>query len=426
MRLVLLAAISAATLLDHAHVGAEPPPFEASAEAPLARASETRAFTERHLQHLAGGPDCPRAVFVSYAVSDVARDRSEQWYDVSQIWSDLALASPGDPLARCWASRGFTFLDRLWDRGSPAGGFFARSDLDGEQVSRPDKYADDNSLAGLAWMEAAQRAPDALERELMLGRARATANFLINGGIWDETFGGGFWWNTRRGDTIEGKPAETNGLAAAFFLQLYGLTGEPEHREWALRTLAWLDNKLFDPAGQLYRWSVHFQDLKQRQGELIEDRFFNYDQGILIEANLLAYRYLGDPGYLERARLLARRIEPVFWDNERGGYNLEAGIAQVYTVYSAWMSQSLLMLYEQDRDPHWLNRATTNLDALNRSLWDSSSGGYNQRHYVCIDRGPPGCGGGAVWAVDAEKHTVAQAWMQRAQALLASSLLAQQ
>jgi hypothetical protein len=92
-------------------------------------------------------------------------------------------------------------------------------------------------------------------------------------------------------------------------------------------------------------------------------------------------------------------------------------------VYSAWMSQSLLMLYEQDRDPHWLNRATTNLDALNRSLWDSSSGGYNQRHYVCIDRGPPGCGGGAAWAVDPEKHTVAQAWMQRAQALLATTLL---
>jgi hypothetical protein len=402
---------------------AEPPP-EAVATVRLARAQETRAFTERSLQYLAGAPDCPRAVFVSYATSSEAPQITSQWYDVSQIRADLALAPPGDPLARCWAFRGFTFVDRLWDRATPSGGFFARADLAGEDVLRPDKFVDDNSLAGLAWMEAALSSADRLERQLMLGRAQATADFLMSGGVWDDTFGGGFWWNTTKGAAPEGKPAQTNGLAAEFFLQLYGLTGEPVYREWAEKTLAWLDTRLYDLHGGLYRWNVHYADLQRQQGEVVSDRFFNYDQGVLIEANLLAYQQLGeDQRYYQRAWSLGRRIDPVFWDQQRGGYNLEAGIPQVVTVYSAWLSQSFLMLYAVDRDPYWLERASANVDALNATLWDPANGGYYHRHYVCRDPGPPGCAGGASWSFDPAKHTVDQAWMQRVQALLATSLV---
>jgi hypothetical protein len=307
-RLVLVAALSGSLLLPQAtaRAAAQPQSPEAIASIYLARAGETRAFTEHHLQHLSGGVDCPQAVFVSYPRSDRERGIVDQWYHASQVWADLALAQPADPGACCWANRGFTFLDRLWDRGAPAGGFFPASDLEGEQLQRREKYADDNSLAGLAWMEAALRAPDVLERELMLGRARATAHFLMHSGVWDETFGGGFWWNTNKGDTLEGKPAQTNGLAAEFFLQLYGLTGEPAYREWAEKTLDWLDARLYNPDGEPYRWSIHFQDPKQRRGEVVADRYFNYDQGILIEANLLAHRYLGgDQRFYERARSLA-------------------------------------------------------------------------------------------------------------------------
>jgi hypothetical protein len=421
---LVLATLVAASLSLAAPAAAQPPPPEAVAGVRLARARETRSFTERALQHLSGGLDCPRAVFVSYRLADTVPEWVDQWYQVSQIWADLALASPNAPLTRCWANRAFTYLDRLWDRESPVGGFYPRADPEGEQVARPDKYADDNSLAGLAWMEAARRAPDPLERELMLGRARATATYLTESGLWDETFGGGFWWNNRRGDSIEGKPAQTNALAAEFFLQLYAMTAEPGYRAWAERTLAWLDAKLWDPGAQLYRWSVAFADLKQRQGEVVANRYFNYDQGIMIEAHLLAYAGLGnDPRHLERAQTIGRRLDPVFWDAQRGGYNLEAGIPQVFAVYSAWLTPSLLQLYQQDHDPYWLERASANIDALNASLWDAGNGGYYARHYVCRDPSPPGCGGSAAWAQDPAKHTVAQAWMQRAQALLAAALL---
>jgi hypothetical protein len=418
------ALLSALLIRAFPAAASQDPSPQAIASVHLARAQETRAFTEGHLQHLSGGVECAQAVYVSYPHSDRHREIVDQWYHVSQVWADLALAAPGDASARCWANRGFTFLDRLWARRGPAGGFFARSDLDGERMIGDDKWADDNSLAGVIWMEAAQRAPDVLERELMLGRARATAHFLMHGGLWDETFGGGFWWNTTKGATIEGKPAQSNGLAAAFFLQLYDMTGESTYLEWGMKTLGWLDAKLYDPRAQLYRWSVHFVDPKNRRGEEVSDWFFNYDQGILIEANLLAHRLLGgDRGHYERAWAVGRTLDPVFWDEALGGYDLQSGVSQVFPVFSAWLSQSLLALYEQDGDSYWLERAAANVDALNQAAWDPVHGGYHHLYYLCRDRGIPGCESGSQWAVDtSEKHIVDQAWMQRAQALLATTL----
>ena len=420
----LLLILSALLIVMPAPARAQQPPPEALAAVRLARARETRAYTERTFQHLGGGADCLSAAFVSYAHDERGLDMTEQWYQVSQVWADLAMAPTDEPMARCWAVRGFSFLDRLWDHSQPAGGFFARVDIRGERPLSPIKWTDDNALAGLVWVEAARRTADPAERELALGWARETAEYLMQGGVWDETFGGGFWWNTNLGDTIEGKPAQTNGLAAEFFLALYGMTGEPAYRTWALKTLAWLETKLYDRETRLYRWSVHYEDLNGRRGEVVAKRYFNYDQGIMIETHLLADRLLGgDKRYLERARTLGRRLDPVFWNKERGGYNLEAGVSKVFTVYSAWLSQSLLMLYARDPDPQWLARASANVDALNAILWDPANGGYFQSTYPCTDRRSAGCEAGAAWTVDPRKHTVDQAWMQRTQALLAATLL---
>jgi uncharacterized protein YyaL (SSP411 family) len=202
------------------------------------------------------------------------------------------------------------------------------------------------------------------------------------------------------------------------------MTGQPAYREWALKTLAWLDAKLYDRRAGLYRWSVHYADLDQREGEVVANRFFNYDQGILIEAHLLAYALLGeDPARLGRARSLGRATDKLFWDARLGGYDLEAGVPQVFPVYSAWLSQSFLALYASDRDPFWLARAGANLDALDRNAWDAAHGGYYQRYYLCRDPNPPGCADGVEQSADPEKLLVDQAWMQRTQALLARALL---
>ena len=117
-----------------------------------------------------------------------------------------------------------------------------------------------------------------------------------------------------KGDTIEGKPAQTNGLASEFFFALYRETGESTYRTWAMKTLEWLDRTLYDREARLYRWSVRYEDLEHRSGQVVMKRYFNYDQGILIEANLLANQVSGERRYLERARTLGRRLDPVFWN----------------------------------------------------------------------------------------------------------------
>ena len=80
---------------------------------------------------------------MSYARSTGEAEIVDQWYHVSQVWADVALAQFDEPLARCWTIRGFTFLDRLWDRTRTAGGFFPGTDLAGEAVNTAEQYVDE-------------------------------------------------------------------------------------------------------------------------------------------------------------------------------------------------------------------------------------------------------------------------------------------
>ena len=111
------------------------------------------------------------------------------------------------------------FLDRLWD--DDEGGYYPRSNANGSKISVKAQYADDNALAGLALLAAADSADDSFSRDYYVYAAVQEAEYLQESGLWDDTFGGGFWWSTGLGDSDEGKPAQTNALAALFFARLY-------------------------------------------------------------------------------------------------------------------------------------------------------------------------------------------------------------
>ena len=423
------------------------PAADTAASQRLQDAVRTQLATRAHLRVLGDAASCVEARFVSYRRSDVEPDIADQWYVASQLWADAILlaapaqgirapvaqipsipgrAQPGagqvrigqpatgrpaagagsnDPEARCHLDKGFVLLDRLWD--DTTGGYYPRSNPSGTAVERDVRHTDDNSLAGLALLAAAEVTPDDALRRRYLHAARRQAEFLTESGLWDETFGGGFWWNTSKGDVPEGKPAQSNALAALFFARLHDTTGVETYRAWAIRTLLWLDTILYDPARQLYRWSVHYRD----GVPAISDRYFNYDQGIAVEAQLAASGLDGDPNRLARAQGIGRAVQSTFWGQERGGYNLEAGIEQVYTAFAAWVSLGHLALYDADGDARWLELARTNADALAAALGEPD-GGYANRHYRCVDRSAPGCETGQVpWVVDRTRDTAAQAWI---------------
>jgi hypothetical protein len=424
----ILAGLSALSLL----LVAQPAPDDAATR--LSAAATIQATTRARLGVLGDAFNCPDARFVSFRRSDAEPELTDQWYVASQLWADaLLLVDTSDssapqpagwsPLdARCYVDKGFVFLDRLWDYTSA--GYFPRSNPVGTSVESGVRFADDNLIAGLALLETANATADPLARQRYIHAAQREADFLElpGSGVWDDTFGGGFWWNTGRGDTQEGKPAQTNALAALFFARLYAATNDATYRDWSLRTLLWLDTILYDPARHLYRWSASYQDLAHRTGAVISTRYFNYDQGIAIQAELAAARLDGDGNRLARAQDIGRAVQAAFWSDALGGYNLEAGIDQVFTSYSAWTSLGHLALYADDGDPSWLNMARASADRLAAHLRESD-GGFAYRAYRCVDRVAKGCEDGQQsQVVDHTRDTSAQAWVQHLQTALAPAL----
>jgi hypothetical protein len=402
----------------------------------LTTATQIQADTRARLGVLGDAFTCPDARFVSFRRSDAEPEIVDQWYVASQLWADAALlettgsntdsAVPNwDPEdTRCYIDKGFVFLDRLWDYSSS--GYFPRSNPVGTSVASAPRYTDDNLIAGLALLQTAATTTDPLAIRRYVHAAQREADFLQTSGLWDTTFGGGFWWNTGRGDTEEGKPAQTNALAALFFAQLYAATGDSSYRDWSLRSLLWLDTILWDPTRQLYRWSVAYTDLPNRSGAVIHSRYFNYDQGIAIQAQLTATHLDGDANRVSRAEAIGHAIQDTFWSPALGGYNLESGIDQVYTNYAAWTSLGHLALYAQDGDSTWLDLARENVTALAGRLQEAD-GGYAYRAYRCVDRVAKGCETGQVSAVtDHTRDTSAQAWMQHLVTRLGAALLSNQ
>jgi hypothetical protein len=440
MTLVLLAlalCISTSGLMQMATVQAaetQAPELEASQQ--YRSAQRTQAATRQNLRLLSNGSCCADSRHVAYRRSDREPEIVDQWYVVSQLWADAALlAANPDQLreragvrvpraaefderdARCHLDKGFVFLDRLWD--DDEGGYYPRSDANGNKVSRQSQYADDNALAGLALLAAADAVSAGKQRDYYVNAAVQEAEYLMESGLWDDTFGGGFWWSTGRGDTDEGKPAQSNALAALFFARLFLVTGDHTQRINALSTLAWLDSVLFDESRNLYRWSIRYERPAERIGGPIRsERYFNYDQAIAIEAQLLVANIDGDGGRVARARAIGDALHVAFWNGAKGGYNLESGVDQVYTSYAAWASFGHLALYGVDGDARWLGMARANAAALSTNLAEGD-GGYALRQYRCADGRAPGCGGRVGWAVDRTRDTAAQAWAQHLQTALA-------
>jgi uncharacterized protein YyaL (SSP411 family) len=278
-----------------------------------------------------------------------------------------------------------------------------------------DIYADDNAIAGVAMLEGADYVKDWRLRDRMLAGAVRAARYLIDSGLWDEAaYGGGFWWNTQRQQSEGGKPVQTAGLAAQLFARLFQATGNAEYREWAERSLAWSDSRLFDEDLGLYRYGFRPSLL----GKPDHPALVSYDQAIMIEAHL-ALRAVGDTrlDHLERSRVLAASLNR--FRSPLGGYEFELGVPQVFSHYSAWTSIGLLKLYQVDRNTTWLTRARETIDELNAVMFDKFDGGVYHGVYACTPQWIAECPVGAASAVDGRKLHLSQSWMQRALALLA-------
>jgi len=316
-----------------------------------------------------------------------------EWYNASQIYADAAMVEIGDSSYLPLMNATFKWMQNLWDKTDPNGGYFAFSNLDGSGSSGT-KYVDDNSLTGIVYLQA-YKLTTGTDRDAYLKKAEACGNWIINSGLWDNTLGGGFWWNTEKTN----KPTQTNGLALRLFLELYGITGQPVYHDWAVLVNNWLTAKMFDSSTGLFIWQ--YDSTGKKYSEI-----FTYDNAIMLEAYLAYNKVMNDPSYLIKAEAIADAMNRSLWDGAHNVYIFNTADRRINPAWCGWASEAFIRLYEADKNSSWLSYAKGNIDAINTVLRDPASGGYYQ--FAGLD------GAGRYTNFEG----VDQAWMQRIQALL--------
>ncbi len=323
-------------------------------------------------------------------------NESYEWYNVSQVYADAAMIGVGDASYLVHMNKTFKWMDNMWDKASPNGGYFAACNLDGSGAGG-DKYIDDNGLTGMVFLEAYDLTTGA-DKQAYFDKAKACGDWIINSGLWDNTYGGGFWWSTAK--TF--KPTQANGVALQLFLRLYKITGQAVYRDWARQVDTWLNEKMYDPTKKLYIWKIDGAGSGTKHTEI-----FTYDNAVMIEADLLYSTVLNDDSYLTKAQALGTAMNTVLWNPLYKLYifNTDPSQSRVNPAWCAWGSQGMIRLYEADKNTKWLTYAKGNIDGLNKACRNTNTKGY---YFFARpdggDRSP-------------ELETVDQAWMQRVQAL---------
>ncbi|MDE3184574.1 MAG: hypothetical protein KGM16_14240 [Bacteroidota bacterium] len=350
----------------------------------LTKARETNDFINSNLL----------TSYNSYRVNTSTNTNSAfEWYNVSQIYADAAMIEIGDSSYLKSMDATFKWMENMWDKTDPNGGYFAAANPDGSGAAGT-KYVDDNSLTGIVYLEAYD-VTNGADKTAYLAKAEACANWIIKSGLWDSSLGGGFWWNTEK----PVKSTQTNGLVLQLFLRLYIITGQTIYQDWAVSVNNWLTSKMFDSNTGLFIWQ--YDNTGKKFSEI-----FTYDNSIMLEAYLWYSKAMNDPAYLSKAEAIANAMNKTLWDGAHNVYIFNTSDKRINPAWCGWASQAMIRLYEADKNTSWLAYAKGNIDAINTVLRDPNSHGYYQ--FAGLD------GAGRY----SNFEGVDQAWMQRVQALL--------
>ncbi len=152
------------------------------------------------------------------------------------------------------------------------------------------RFYDDNGWWGLAWLAAYDLTGDA--RYLQAGRT-IFANLLT---AWDDTYGGGVWWNNDRGY----KNAITNELFLALAARLHQRSpGTGEYLDWAQREWNWfIARGLIGPNGLV-------NDGLDKSGQNNGGQTWTYNQGVILGGLAALHEITGDAAYLRQGEVIA-------------------------------------------------------------------------------------------------------------------------
>lgn len=218
---------------------------------------------------------------------------------------DIALLRDGDPSPLEHARfLGRSYFAHYWDTASRPPGGAAYPVTDGGGV----KFYDDNTWIGLNLIEIFRATGD----RRALDDAARIFGFIVSG--WDtdpaHPAPGGIFWTQSADNYSHDRNTTSNAPTAQLALHLYALSGDYHYLNWAYRIFHWVERTMRDPADGLY-W-----DRIQMDG-WVEPTKWSYNQGAMLGAAALFYRYTGEEVYLERAREIAAAALAHYGEGDR-------------------------------------------------------------------------------------------------------------
>ncbi|MGW0231434.1 glycoside hydrolase family 76 protein [Actinopolymorpha singaporensis] len=262
--------------------------------APAAVAHAQTVGTQRAGVQRAGteAADGPTAVARARVAADVlmsSYDPEKAWFPSSWWNSAVALQTIGDYMQRTGDRRYLPQLDNTFrkDQGKFPAGELSGDELWGNFTSRA---IDDSEWWGLTWIQAYDVTGDARYLRMAVKIAEFT------NGYWDDTCGGGVWWNAER----TYKNAVTNGLYIRLTAELHNRV--PGDKRWLARSQAAWD--WFAGSGMINSSGLVNDGLNDdchSNGQTV----WTYNQGLAVGGALELWRATGDPTLLSTARRLA-------------------------------------------------------------------------------------------------------------------------
>jgi rhamnogalacturonyl hydrolase YesR len=159
----------------------------------------------------------------------------------------------------------------------------------------------------------------------------------------DEVAGGGIYW--REIPPTYSKHTCSTAPGAVLALKLYTATGDAKYLENAIQLYEWLKNTLQDPADYLY-----WDNAKEENGEIIiEKNKYSYNAGQPMQAAVLLYRITGNKEYLTDARNIARSAYAT-WFNPFYSVQLNKSIRILtgHVWFNAIMFRGYIELYKTE------------------------------------------------------------------------------